>query len=70
MSEITVIVCDACGGNHVQHYTKPSVPTIVERSMSEIANNAKTTMGVPAVYIYTQYILHCADCGHTVKYQA
>jgi protein-arginine kinase activator protein McsA len=67
MSEITVIVCDQCGGKNVHHYERKSKPTITERTMKNIAAES-TTMATPAVYIFTTYVLHCPDCNYKLEY--
>ena len=68
MSEITVIVCDQCGGKNVHHYERQSKPTITERTMKNIASTASMAMAEPAVYIFTTYVLHCPDCNYKLEY--
>ena len=67
MSEITVIVCDQCGGKNVHHYERKPKPTITERTMKNIAAGS-TTMATPDVYIFTTYVLHCPDCNYKLEY--
>jgi len=68
MNEKVIIHCDKCDSTNVSFEIIPPKPVEVHKTMAQVAKTAEQHIGSIAVYHYTQYLMTCKDCGHSVRY--
>lgn len=69
MTDTVIIHCDKCDSTAVLHEEIVSPPTVVHKTMSEVAAPKSNTSFTYDVHHYRLFRMVCKECGHIVKYQ-